>query len=149
LKRELDAAQHEAKRAEDAVKIKVLYTLAMLWDQEPSLGLIMQTKLVDDNAASIRSLRQGLAEKERELQRLKEEGQRRDGDLKDRLQAEKEISQQMQADLEVCSTCRARRHGTERACCRHAMTAGRSSNQPSPISLTRLKRCGVRTNSFG
>eukprot|EP00045_Choanoeca_perplexa_P015576 m.197871 g.197871 ORF g.197871 m.197871 type:complete len:1004 (-) comp17030_c0_seq2:1444-4455(-) len=82
FKRELETARHEAKRAEDAVKIKA--------------------KLVDDNTASIRSLRQSLADKERELHHLKEEYQRREGDLKDRLQAEKEISQQMQADLEAC-----------------------------------------------
>ncbi len=63
--------------------------------------LQIKAKLLDDQIDSLRKAKGALAEREREMRHLKEEQLRREDDLKDRLEAERALSQQLQDDLQA------------------------------------------------
>ena len=77
---ELEAVKQQAANHEESASIK--------------------TKLVEDQADSLRKLKISLNERDRELKTARDEYARREGDLEDRLEAERGLSQQLHADLE-------------------------------------------------
>lgn len=80
LEAELEAVKQQAANHEESALIK--------------------TKLVEDQADSLRKLKISLNERDRELKTARDEYSRREGDLEDRLEAERGLSQQLHADLE-------------------------------------------------
>eukprot|EP00039_Didymoeca_costata_P000583 m.46317 g.46317 ORF g.46317 m.46317 type:complete len:1012 (+) comp10359_c0_seq1:218-3253(+) len=81
LSSELESARQAASTHEEAAAIK--------------------TKLVDDLNDSLRKLKSGLVDKNREMNAIREAFSRREQDLEDRLEAERSLSKQLQDDLEV------------------------------------------------
>eukprot|EP01147_Barroeca_monosierra_P000625 gene625-3935_t len=66
-------------------------------------ALCIKEKIIKDQTEELKTLRQRLADSERELSRTCEQHREREADLQDRLEAERELSQQLQADLEIVS----------------------------------------------